>query len=157
MDAQHRRRAAPELIELLERIWRDERSYRRMSERAGLSPDTLAKIAGGRGGMSSETARKLTTTFGERYCFSEDQVLAWAGHKSASADDPFARLARFEEQGILQSVRMGLSRAEQRLTPRKLRTIATILADQIEMLTRMSEEGRLPETDYRAGEEDGQG
>lgn len=134
-----------ELQRLLIRIREDEGSYREMGRKTGLGEDLFSRVAGGRGGMSSQTAVILARVYGARYGFSEDQVLAWAGHRS---QDPVTAPPDPDIPSLVRELTPDLKLADERLNPGSIATIRNILQEQIKMLMRLAATGKLPPSEY---------
>lgn len=141
-----------ELQRLLVRIRADEGSFREMGRKTGLGEDLFSRVAGGRGGMSSQTAVTLARVYGALYGFTEDQVLAQSGHRSrdrevADGDDP-------DIPSLVRELTPDLKMADAQLGPGQVATMRNILHEQIGMLIRLAKAGKLPASEYTETGED---
>jgi len=134
-----------ELQRLLIRIREDEGSFREMGRKTDLGEDLFSRVAGGRGGMSTHTAGILARVYGAQYGFTEDQVLAWAGHRSqdrvTTPPDP-------DIPSLVRELTPDLKRADDQLDAGAVATIRNILHEQIGMLIRLAKTGKLPPSEY---------
>ena len=142
------------LIDLLYRIHRDEGSFRAMAAKAGVAPDVYARVARRASGMDGDSANRLAVAYGLRYGFTAQQLFQWLGlpqpDMSLSGIATGSGSATADTDPVPPRVRVGFLRTRGMLSPEHIATIEAILANQIEMLTRMAEEGTLPPTRYRA-------
>lgn len=134
-----------ELQRLLIRIREDEGSFREMGRKTGLGEDLFSRVAGGRGGMSSQTAVILARVYGAQYGFTEDQVLAQSGHRS---QDRVTVPPDTDIPSLVRELTPDLQMADAQLDPGAVATIRNILHEQIAMLMRLAQAGKLPPTQY---------
>lgn len=134
-----------ELRRLLIRIREDVGSFREMGRETELGEDLFSRVAGGRSGMSTDSIRTLVAVYGARYGFTEDEVLAWAGHRS---QDRVTTPPNPDIPSLVRELTPDLQMADAQLDPGAVATIRNILHEQIGMLIRLAKTGKLPPSDY---------
>lgn len=140
-----KRAVAPELRELIAGIAEDVGGFREMGRQAGTGEDLFARVAGGRSGFSTRSIARFVRTYGPRYGFTEDQVLAWSGHRG---QDPEAAPGESVIPSLVRELTPDLQMADAQLDPGAVATIRNILHEQIKMLMRLAATGKLPPSDY---------